>query len=106
MNARTAYNLIAVLVVVLILSIMTVTLGGCVSVSYNADAVSENLEVKTLFKSIDGLWAERDAQDFSLVVDKTYTHDPMRGISELLTTVDELRAMGLRYDPPPEQPDD
>ena len=60
----------------------------------------ENLEVKTLFKSLDGLWADRSLEDgFSIVIDKTYTHDPMRGITEFLKTIDELRGMGLRYEP-------
>ena len=84
----------------LIILAATVLLSGCVSVSYHADTTGENLEVKTFFKSIDGLWAERDEENgFSIVVDKTYTHDPMRGITELLETIDELRGMGLRYDP-------
>lgn len=97
---RTYNNLIAVLVVFLILGLMLLVLGGCVSVEYKADSSGENLQVKTLFKSIDGLWAERDTEGgFSIVVDKTYTHDPMRGITDLLGTIDKLRGLGLRYDP-------
>ena len=45
--------------------------------------------------------SERDAEGFSIIIDKTYTHDPMRGVIEFLETVDELRGMGLSYDPDP-----
>ena len=100
MSKRWLYNFIAVCIVVVILSVMVAMLG-CASVEYTANrqAQTETLEVKTLFKSLDGLWSERGDNGFRLVIDKTYTHDPMRGITELLKTIDELRGMGIRYDP-------
>jgi len=74
--------------------------GGCVSISYEAENGKENLQVRTLFKSLDGLWAERDGDaGFSIIIDKTYTHDPLRAIQELLQTYESFSNMGLRYDP-------
>ena len=96
---RTYNNLIALMIVVLTLSIILAITAGCVSISYTSEQGRENLEVKTLFKSLDGLWAERGDDGFSIIIDKTYTHDPARGLAELLGTIDELRGMGLHYDP-------
>ena len=98
------FTLIDILLAAAFINVLVV-LGGCASISYTAEAGKEILEVKTLFKSLDGLWAERNGEDFGIIIDKTHTHDPMRGISELLSTVDELRAMGLSYDPPAEAPE-
>ena len=80
------------------LAILCAISSACVSVDYHADSTTEHLEVKTLFKSIDGLWAERNESGFSIVVDKTYTHDPMRSLAELLEMIDELYGMGIRID--------
>jgi len=79
---------------------VVLVIGGCASISYTQDGGVENLEVKTLFKSLDGLWAERSQEDgFSIIIDKTYTHDPMRGIMELMETYEQLYGLGIRYDP-------
>jgi hypothetical protein len=82
---------------------LVVWLSGCVSIDYTNG--QETLEVNTLFKSLDGLWSSRDENGFSLIIDKTYTHDPLRGISELLETYQKLYGMGLRYDPGWRSPD-
>jgi len=72
---------------------------GCASISYHAEQGIETLEVKTLFKSLDGLWAERDDENgFSIIIDKTYTHDPMRGIMELIETYEQLYGLGIRIE--------
>ena len=95
-------KIIAVIIIVL-------SIAGCVSINYEAQAGRETLQVKTLFKSLDGLWAERDGETvFSIIIDKTYTHDPIRAIAELLETYEELSNLGIRYDPDwrsPIQPD-
>ena len=84
-----------------LLIVMTfVLMTGCATISYTQEGGVENLEVKTLFKSLDGLWAERSLEDgFSIIIDKTYTHDPMRGIMELMETYEQLYGLGIRYDP-------
>ena len=84
----------------LLLAMALVLLTGCVSITYDVTKdQTEHLEVKTLFKSLDGLWSERDADGFSIIIDKTYTHDPMRGIMELMETYEQLYGLGIRYDP-------
>lgn len=86
----------------LLLAMTLVLLTGCATITYDVTKdQTEHLEVKTLFKSLDGLWSERDADGFSIIIDKTYTHDPMRGVTEFLETVDKLQSMGLSYDSPP-----
>ena len=86
--------------ILLVILAALVLLAGCVDIRYTAEAGKEDLRVRTLFKSLDGLWAERDKEEgFSIVIDKTYTHDPMRGIAELLGTIDDLYGIGIRYDP-------
>jgi len=85
---------------IFILAISLMLITGCASISYTQENGVENLEVKTLFKSLDGLWAKRDMDDgFSIIIDKTYTHDPMRGISELIESYQLLFGMGIRLDP-------
>ena len=83
----------------LLLAMTLVLLTGCASITYEATEGHETLEVKTLFKSLDGLWAERNDGDFGIIIDKTYTHDPMRGIMELMETYEELYGLGIRYAP-------
>ena len=83
----------------LLLAMALVILAGCVSIEYTQNGQTETLVVKTLFKSLDGLAAERDAEGFGIIIDKTYTHDPMRAVGELLETYEQLYGMGLRYEP-------
>lgn len=98
MNRRWFDNFLAVCVVILILAGMMLS-AGCVSITYDQQAGVEHLEVKTLFKSLDGLMSERDQEGFSILIDKTYTHDPLRAIAELVDIYEELNTMGVRYDP-------
>jgi hypothetical protein len=72
---------------------------GCAYITYESDGKTEELKVFTLWKSLDGLWAERDGEDFSLVIDKTYTHDPLRAIGELMDNYQQMYDMGLRFEP-------
>jgi hypothetical protein len=84
----------------LMIILMLFMLPGCAMISYEASEEHEVLVVKTLFKSLDGLWAERTRNEgFSIVIDKTYTHDPIRGMAALLETYQELYGMGLRLAP-------
>jgi len=79
--------------------LIALMMSGCVSIEYhNSDGV-EDLTVKTFLKSLDGLAAERDENDFGIIIDKTYTNDPMRGIMDLMETYEQLYGLGIRYDP-------
>ena len=94
------FTLLDIAILLSFLWVLLVLTPGCVSISYTQENGKENLEVKTLFKSLDGLWAERDKETgFSIIIDKTYTHDPMRAVAELMETYQELQSMGIRYDP-------
>jgi hypothetical protein len=78
---------------------VVMVLGGCVSIEYHAAEGVEDLTVKTFLKSLDGLAAERDEDGFGIIIDKTYTNDPMRGIMDLMETYEQLYGLGIRYDP-------
>lgn len=85
---------------------MALILSGCVSITYDKTGTNEVLKVKTLFKSLDGLVAERDGKGFNIMIDKTYTKDPFRAVTELLEAYRELSAMGVTYDPDKLRPPD
>ena len=72
--------------------------GACSSIDYEQEDGKERLQVKTLWKSLDGLRSDRDKESFNLIIDKTYTHDPLRAIADLLKTYEQLHDMGVRYD--------
>ena len=73
--------------------------SGCAYITYTATGDNETLEIKTLWKSLDGLAAGRDGEDFTIIIDKTNTHDPLAGLAELIELYNEVTDMGLRYDP-------
>ena len=98
MSTRLIRNLYAITLVIFILYLMLL-LAGCVSIKYNSEPGKESLKVATLFKSLDGLNSERDADGFSIIIDKTYSHDPTKAIAALLETYKGLYGMGLRYEP-------
>lgn len=81
------------------LMILLALLTGCVTVEYHRSDVAEDLVVKTLFKSLDGLYSSRDELGFEIIIDKTHTKNPLDGLTELLDAWGELQTMGLRYDP-------
>lgn len=91
--------------IMLMMSIALV-LAGCVSITYDKKGTNEELKVKTLFKSLDGLVAKRDGKGFNIMIDKTYTKDPLRAVTELLEAYKELSAMGITYDPSKPNPPD
>ena len=68
---------------------------GCASIEYTNG--SEIMKVRTLWKSLDGLLAQREG--FSIVIDKTYTHDPLRAVGELMDNYQKMYDMGLRFEP-------
>lgn len=89
---------IAWLIVIAVLTLMLL-LTGCVSVEYHRTASTEDLKVTTFLKSLDGLYSNRDETGFEIIIDKTYSQNPLEGIEDLLEAWKELQMMGLRYDP-------
>ena len=85
----------------IILILAAVCSGGCANIEYTNGM--ETLKVTTSWKSLDGLWADRSGEEFSLVIDKTYTHDPLRAIGELMESYQQMYDMGLRFDPAPRE---
>ena len=53
----------------ILIILLTFTLSGCITSSYKQTADSEVFKVTSIFKSVDGLRAERDG--FLITVDKT-----------------------------------
>lgn len=76
-------------------------LTGCVYATYNAEKGSESLRVITLWKEVDGFYADRNGEEFVIQIDKTKSGKPFEELAALLEQVDKLRAMGISYDPPP-----
>ena len=58
---------------ILLIILMAFVLQGCVHATYNS-ATGEKFKVTSVFKSVDGLAAQRG--DFKLKVDSTHTQDP------------------------------
>lgn len=98
MSNRIRNNLIACLIVALMLIVMVMS-SGCANIEYTNG--TETLKVTTFLKSVEGFGADRDAEGFTVLIDKTRTNDPLPGLVELLETINELKGMGLSYDPPP-----
>jgi hypothetical protein len=76
-----------------------IVFSGCAVISYEQENGKETLNVTTFLKSIDGLAAERDEDGFTIIIDKTYTHDPTRALADLMETYQQLYGMGIRFDP-------
>ena len=53
----------------ILIILLTISLSGCITSSYKHDADGEVFKVTSIFKSVDGLHAERDG--FLIKVDKT-----------------------------------
>jgi hypothetical protein len=81
-----------------LIAFLVIALGGCASIEYTDG--TEKLKVTTWFKSVDGFAAERGPDGFAVIIDKTRTNDPLPGLVDLLETINELKSMGLSYDPP------
>ena len=72
-----------------LLIVMLALLAGCSSVRYSNTEIGEEMSVKTMFKSLDGLYAERDG--FTIGIDATHTQDPLGNAVELLTLMQALQ---------------
>jgi hypothetical protein len=100
-NSPLFRKLIAVLGVVIALALL-LSLNGCVVARYDATAGSESLEVKTLFKSVDGFNASRGSPNedsFSIHIDKTHTQDPVQTMAQMMQMMQMMQ--GMAAPPPP-----
>lgn len=77
---------------IFILVLMAMFLSGCVVATYHADATSEDFKITSVFKSVDGLYAEKGNGKFSLKVDKTHTRDPVENALDLIKLMQALDA--------------
>ena len=100
MNYDNTFKLGAITSILVVLTIILFTLQGCVYATYNAEDGKEALRVLSLFKEVDGFSADRDENQFHIMIDKTRSADPFEGLADLLEQVDTLRSMGISYDPP------
>ena len=76
----------------MILMLLVALLQGCVNATYNATEGAEYLEIKTLFKSVDGFQAYR-GKDFKIKIDKTHSNDPTETMAQMLQMMQMMQAM-------------
>lgn len=84
---------------IIIVILIALATTGCVTAKYTQTSTTESFSVTSVFKSVDGMAASRTPEGFQIIVDKTYSHDPLRGITELLESYNKLYNMGLRFTP-------
>jgi hypothetical protein len=92
-------TLIMIILLWILVACILAQVTGCVSVEYHRTDTTEDLKVTTFLKSLDGLYSNRDETGFEIIIDKTYSQNPLEGIEDLLEAWKELQTMGLRYDP-------
>jgi hypothetical protein len=73
--------------------VMLVLITGCSSVRYSNEGGSEQMSVNTLFKSLDGLYAERDG--FTIGIDATHTQDPVGNMLELMKLMQAMQVQPI-----------
>ena len=79
------------ILMILLALVMMLVLSGCVTATYRAEGTDENFKVTCLFKSVDGLYAEKSKGKFELKVDKTHTQDPVANMLQLMNLLQTIQ---------------